>query len=251
VRHDFRLESLASQALTVLNQLKHRYNSRWKKKKSLQISLTLGAFSTIAAIVAIPNVHNAFLNLIDAHPIVGSKYTEKGVDYTNLRDFLKAKNFQLANREMMYVFHLAVNKPSGESLSIKDMETFPCRDLQTIDTLWSMYSKGKFSFSKQNDIFVSLGGELGHYDSRVYELFSQQIGWRKKNKLLPISSPDFGYSLKEAEGHLPIISSAETTLPPYIHISIRLSHCKVYAPTSGKLPPKPGKNSTLKVTSSR
>lgn len=176
----------------------------------------------------IPNLYTQVLIFIDAQPIVGRQYTEKEIDYTLFRDFLKARDFQAANKEMMSTFHSSINKPSDEFLTTKDIESIPCRDLLTIDSFWNKYSNGKFGFRVQNEIWLTLGGKLGKYDPRIYELFSQEIGWKKGKKLIATDHANFGYTVGESKGHLPVITTAETTLPVYVEISMRFEHCKTY-----------------------
>ncbi|MDZ4878429.1 MAG: Ycf53-like protein [Chroococcidiopsis cubana SAG 39.79] len=42
-------------------------------------------------------------------------------------------------------------------LYFTEVERFPILDLQTVDTLWSVYSEGKFGFSVQRGLWLTLG----------------------------------------------------------------------------------------------
>ena len=70
-------------------------------------------------------------------------------------------------------------------------------DLQTIDRLWTIYSNGKFGFSKQANILKSVGTK--------YELLWSKIGWKKDGYWTRY--PDsFTWSLDAPEGHMPLIN---------------------------------------------
>ena len=74
--------------------------------------------------------------------------SEKKVDYTDLRDLLKAGNWEKADEET----HLVMLKASGREeegwLNVKSMKNFPCTDLQTIDKLWVKYTTGRLNYRK-------------------------------------------------------------------------------------------------------
>ncbi|MBD2604869.1 GUN4 domain-containing protein [Scytonema hofmannii FACHB-248] len=74
--------------------------------------------------------------------------SEKNVDYTHLRDLLKAENWKKADEET----HLVMLKASGREqegwLNVKAMNNFPCTDLQTIDKLWVKYTTGRLHYRK-------------------------------------------------------------------------------------------------------
>ncbi|MEZ2320009.1 MAG: GUN4 domain-containing protein [Microcoleus sp.] len=123
--------------------------------------------------------------------------SERGVDYTNLRDLLVAKKWREADEETARVM-LNIQGRKQEWLDVESIEKFPCEDLRTIDQLWVEHSNGRFGFSVQKRIYQSLGGTR-EYDSEVWEKFGDRIGWRKNNSWL--------YYLtcleKAPEGHLP------------------------------------------------
>lgn len=81
--------------------------------------------------------------------------SEKGVDYTKLRDLLAAGQWREANRETARVIYKAADRTErGWGLTLEDISHFPCEDLQTIDQLWLHYSDGKFGFSIQKEIYL-------------------------------------------------------------------------------------------------
>jgi len=102
--------------------------------------------------------------------------SEKGIDYQNLRDLLRSAEWESADIETTRVMCEASGRQKEGYLLNSDMEKFPCADLQTIDRLWVKYSGGKFGFSVQKKIWLSVGGNTNaSYD--IYKIFSDRVGW--------------------------------------------------------------------------
>ncbi|MEY3298416.1 MAG: hypothetical protein RLZZ597_1676 [Cyanobacteriota bacterium] len=110
--------------------------------------------------------------------------SEKGIDYTRLRDLLKAGQWRDADKETYEVMIRAVGRKSGDWFT--SAKLLPCTDLRTIDGLWVKYSQGKFGFSVQKKIYVECGAKLdGEYpDDKVWLTFCERVGWRKDESYL-------------------------------------------------------------------
>jgi hypothetical protein len=103
--------------------------------------------------------------------------SEKGIDYSKLRDLLAAQNWEEADKETYEVMIKAVGKKSGEWVTSDELLNFPCQDIRTIDQLWVKYSNGRFGFSVQKEIYLSVGGKLGSYEYEPYNQFRRNVGW--------------------------------------------------------------------------
>ncbi len=64
----------------------------------------------------------------------------RGVDYTQLRDFLAAGEWSKADLETGKVMCQAAGKESEGWLDVQDIDNFPCEDLRTINQLWLHYT---------------------------------------------------------------------------------------------------------------
>ena len=140
--------------------------------------------------------------------------SDVGMDYSKLRDLLKAGKWRAANKETERVM-LAVAKREKEGyLNVNSIDNFPCEDLGTIDQLWVKYSDGKFGFSVQKRIYQRYGGTR-EYNAVIWEKFGHKVGWRQGGDWLYYSQITFD---KEAPvGHLPIIGGRwweKALLPP-------------------------------------
>ncbi len=105
--------------------------------------------------------------------------------YKKLRDLLAAGDLQEADRETIQVILTVTGKPDVESITPDDMRRFPCDELRVIDNLWTIYSKGRFGFSVQMQIYQDVGGSLDttiSQDYAVIERFGERVGWYVEGK---------------------------------------------------------------------
>ncbi len=140
--------------------------------------------------------------------------SDSEIDYTRLRDLLKAGEWEEADKETLTVILKAVHRETEGYLNIDSIENFPCTDLQTIDQLWVKYSSGQFGFSVQKEIWRGIGGEFGQYDNALYEEFGLRVGWRERSRLMLLTKwkkyEDLSFSLTWAPvGHLPSLASGK------------------------------------------
>lgn len=129
--------------------------------------------------------------------------SEKGIDYTPLRDLLKAQKWKEADRETYKVMIWAVGKESTE-FSSEELLNFPCAELKTIDQLWVKYSKGCFGFSVQKKIYVECGAQLdGNYPGEeIWQKFGYRVGWGKDDKWFAYATLNPSFS--SPQGNFPV-----------------------------------------------
>ncbi|WP_254625977.1 GUN4 domain-containing protein [Nostoc sp. TCL240-02] len=121
--------------------------------------------------------------------------SSRGIDYTELQNFLKANKWQKANEETTRLLLKAsgreilgpLDSPSSiGTLGDRDIELIPCQDLYTIDNLWMKYSRKKFGFSIHLNIYKEV---------RDWHEFVKRVRWFSKESI--------EFSLKSPLGHLP------------------------------------------------
>ena len=127
--------------------------------------------------------------------------SEKGVDYTKLRDFLAAGKWEDGDRETAERMLEVMEKNAWPDVEKEDLLNFPYTDLRTIDSLWLRSSNGKFGFSVQKKIWIEVGG--WHYDPMMYEKFCDCNGWRKGGDWL--GERELILTKKAPRGHLPAL----------------------------------------------
>jgi len=89
---------------------------------------------------------------------LSSDSADRSIDYTRLRDLLKAGKWKDANYETYLVMLKVVGRKEGDWIRDSELLNFPCTDLRTIDRLWVKYSNGRFGFSVQKKIYLEVGG---------------------------------------------------------------------------------------------
>ncbi|WP_066381639.1 caspase, EACC1-associated type [Anabaena sp. CA = ATCC 33047] len=128
--------------------------------------------------------------------------SEKGVDYTRLRDLLKTGQWQEADQETLQVMLKVAGREKEGWLNVKSIENFPCTDLRTIDQLWVKYSSGRFGFSVQKRIWESVGGNP-YADYDTWCKFGDRVGWREEEEWLMYN--DLTFNLKAPQGNIPAL----------------------------------------------
>lgn len=76
-----------------------------------------------------------------------------------------------------------------------EVESFPIQDLRTLDKLWRVYSEGKFGFSIQRKIWLSVGQDF----SKLWA----KIDWKSDNVWTRYPK-EFTWNLTAPTGHLPL-----------------------------------------------
>lgn len=124
--------------------------------------------------------------------------SDRAVDYSSLQDLLVQQDFQAADRvTLQKLCELAgATAVQRKWLYFTEVESFPVADLQTIDTLWRVYSEGKFGFSVQREIWLGVG--------KNWEKLWPKIAWKAGNNWTRYPQ-EFIWSQKSApRGHLPL-----------------------------------------------
>ena len=129
--------------------------------------------------------------------------SEKGVDYSKLRDLLKAGKWKEADQETAKVMLQVANRVSEGYLRVEDIDNFPCDDLRTIDQLWVHYSKGKFGFSVQKKIYMDELGGTRDYNEEIWYEFCDRVGWRKGGDFVSYSDLTLELLNTTPVGHFP------------------------------------------------
>ncbi|MCX5963238.1 MAG: GUN4 domain-containing protein [Cyanobacteria bacterium] len=119
--------------------------------------------------------------------------SEKGVDYTKLRDLLKAGEWEAADQETYRLMITTVGKNEGQEFDREDLENFPCEDLRALDNLWVTASNGHFGFSVQKKIWEKCGSPMSYNDD--YEKFMEAVGWRSGDNFVSYSQYKFSSTL--------------------------------------------------------
>ncbi|WP_225225415.1 GUN4 domain-containing protein [Komarekiella delphini-convector] len=129
--------------------------------------------------------------------------SEKGVNYRRLRDLLAAGKWQEADTETFTVMFQASGREKERCLDRESIKNFPSTDLRTIDQLWVKYSNGRFGFSVQKKIYLSVGGKAdGKYHEEAEDRFCDRVGWKVQGSWINYPE-EVSFNTSAPEGHLP------------------------------------------------
>ena len=123
--------------------------------------------------------------------------SKQNIDYQPLQQLLAQQDFQGADVVTLQKLCELAGPAAIERkwLYFTEVESIPVTDLQTIDRLWLMSSEGKFGFSVQRRIWLSVGKN-----------FSQlwiKIDWKSGNSWTRYPK-EFTWNLSAPKGHLPL-----------------------------------------------
>lgn len=146
----------------------------------------------------------------DAHSSVPSVQvpllSERQVDYSQLRDFLQAKDWQAANQETERVMLRVARRIKEGWLHSDSIRHFPETDLRTIDRLWLAFSQEHFGFSVQRKIFANV--------QKQEQSFLKHVAWETAALFggMPFSSSalkSLQFTMMAPKGHLPFVFGGE------------------------------------------
>lgn len=159
--------------------------------------------------------------------------------YHQLAYYLAAGMWKEADEETFKVMLEVARRKKQGYLQVEDIQEFSCEDLNFIDQLWVNYSNGKFGFSVQKEIYLSVGGILEgsrtssprsvfvplkriyarfggrvrNEDNEIYEAyvcFGDRVEWRVEEEWIGIEKVK--YNTSAPSGHLPFEVIEEGTV---------------------------------------
>jgi hypothetical protein len=128
-----------------------------------------------------------------------SLQTVRDIDYRLLQELLAKQDFQSAdNLTRQQLCELAgPGAVQRKWTYFTEVEAFPVADLQTIDALWWVHSEGKFGFSVQRKLWLSVGQD--------FPKLWPKIGWKNGNDWTKYPE-GFIWDLSAPIGHLPLLN---------------------------------------------
>lgn len=129
------------------------------------------------------------------------------IDYQPLQKLLMNKKFQEADKlTQIYLCQLVEIKTKNkkEWLYFTDIQFLPREDILIIDSLWKIYSKGKFGFSTQKKIWIN--------NNKKWDKLWEKINWvNNENGTMRRYPQEFTWNLEAPEGHLPLFNQLRGT----------------------------------------
>lgn len=123
--------------------------------------------------------------------------SERNVDYQPLQKLLIEQKWQEADKLTRDKLCESASEGARNRkwLYFTEVEKIPQSDLNTINELWLIYSEGKFGFSVQRQLWLSLGKDF----TKLWPV----IGWKNGNLWTKYPN-QFTWDLSAPVGHLPL-----------------------------------------------
>nr|YP_010904191.1 hypothetical protein REQ04_pgp185 [Catenella fusiformis]WCH57442.1 hypothetical protein [Catenella fusiformis] len=121
-------------------------------------------------------------------------------DHQYLQDLLIKHNFQEADRftQILLCKLVGLDKSSKRNwLYFTDISLIPSDDLKVIDLMWRMYSRDKFGFSRQRQIWLT--------NNCNWEKLWLKIEWKYEGVARRYPS-EFMWNINAPRGHLPLFN---------------------------------------------
>nr|YP_009394672.1 hypothetical protein [Polysiphonia elongata]ARW63234.1 hypothetical protein [Polysiphonia elongata] len=129
------------------------------------------------------------------------------INYQPLQDLLIKKSFQEADKLTQQYLCILVEQKTMQTkkwLYFTDIQFIPKYELFKIDLLWRTYSKGKFGFSIQKNIWIKYNKE--------WDKLWEKIEWLEVTTGAMKRYPkEFNWTAEAPKGHLPLFNQLRGT----------------------------------------
>jgi GUN4-like len=122
-----------------------------------------------------------------------------GIDYAPLQLQLMRQEFEAADRLTSEILRQLASADAVKRgyVFYSEVAAIAAVDLETIDRLWIVYSRGRFGFSVQGRLLRACGGQ--------WERLWPRLGWKQEGRWTRYPG-SFTWSLDAPEGHMPLVN---------------------------------------------
>lgn len=119
------------------------------------------------------------------------------VDYLPLQKLLAEQNWQAADQLTLHKLCELAGTAAAQRkwIYFTEVGQLPEIDLQLINALWLVHSEGRFGFSVQREVWLSVG--------KNWDKLWTKIGWKSENNWTRYPQ-EFTWDLTAPQGHLPL-----------------------------------------------
>nr|WP_290223751.1 GUN4 domain-containing protein [Trichocoleus desertorum] len=123
--------------------------------------------------------------------------SERNIDYSELQKLLAQQDLEAADRLTLQKLCELAGPAAVQRkwVYFTEVSSLPVTDLHTINSLWLVHSEGKFGFSVQREIWLSVGKD--------WDKLWPKIGWKSANNWTRYPQ-GFTWNLSAPKGHLPL-----------------------------------------------
>lgn len=167
----------------------------------------VAAIATLSMSVTVPAAQFQTPTIVAGGP---SNTSVTPPEFTKLQQLLATQNWQAADVETRRLVQQWVY-PKGDLYAVAKVEAISCTNLQTLDTLWTKASQGRFGYSTQQKLWQN----PTNASRSEIESFGKRLGWTRTKPLtdaeLPtkwfastwLTEPELNFTMQAPAGHLP------------------------------------------------
>jgi hypothetical protein len=141
------------------------------------------------------------------------------VTYARLENLLRTGKWKEADDVTLTIMLKLARREREGWLDVQHVERLPCKDLQTLNQLWTTCSNGHFGFSVQKHIWEVV--------KKNCEIFGSRVGWRSSYSSTWKDYLDLTFDLSAPQGHLPSLSWRPFRYLLVDPFAARLSECGI------------------------
>lgn len=121
------------------------------------------------------------------------------IDYGPLQAQLMRQEFEEADRLTSEILRQLAGEDAVRRgyVFYSEVAAMPGVDLESLDRLWLVYSRGRFGFSVQGRLLRACGGQ--------WERLWPRLGWKQDGRWTRYPG-SFTWSLQAPEGHMPLVN---------------------------------------------
>lgn len=150
-------------------------------------------------------------------PAGASLASEVDENYTTLQNLLKERRYKEADQETNRMMLFVARRVKEGWLDTKAIDSFPCKDLLTINQLWAQNSNGRFGFGIQGQVYNQVGNDLVKFDDRVE--WRVNGNWKSYDELI--------WEIRAPKAHLPYLRLGWKQLGGWFFSEPRLAKCNI------------------------
>jgi hypothetical protein len=122
-----------------------------------------------------------------------------GIDFAPMQAHLLRQDFEQADRITSEILRQLAGENAVRRgyVFYSEVAAMPAVDLESLDRLWLVYSRGRFGFSVQGRLLRASGGQ--------WERLWPRLGWKQDGRWTRYPG-SFTWSLQAPEGHMPLVN---------------------------------------------
>ncbi|MFM7085558.1 MAG: GUN4 domain-containing protein [Cyanobium sp.] len=122
-----------------------------------------------------------------------------GIDLAPLQGHLMRMEFEQADRLTSEILRRLAGAAAVQRgyVFYSEVAAFPGVDLESLDRLWLVYSRGRYGFSVQGRLLQACNGQ--------WERLWPRLGWKQDGRWTRYPG-SFTWSLEAPEGHMPLVN---------------------------------------------